>query len=77
MLAAESRTIVLYEAPFRLIKTLEQLAEYFSRETQISVSRELTKIHEETFRGSIEETIEYFGRKEIKGEVVIILHPGS
>ncbi|MBN2348941.1 MAG: 16S rRNA (cytidine(1402)-2'-O)-methyltransferase [Bacteroidales bacterium] len=76
ILAEESRTIVLYEAPFRLIKTLEQLAEYFSPETSISISRELTKIHEETVRGSITEVTEYFKNKDIKGEIVIIVHPG-
>jgi 16S rRNA (cytidine1402-2'-O)-methyltransferase len=72
-LAQESYTIVLYESPFRLVKTLNQLIEYFGDERQVSVSRELTKIHEETIRGSIREILTHFENQTIKGEIVIIL----
>ena len=71
LLSEEKRTIILYESPHRLIKTLNQLLEYLGKERIISVSRELTKIFEETKRGKIEELIEYFSRKNPKGEFVI------
>ena len=71
LLSEEKRTIILYESPHRLIKTLNQLLEYLGKERIISVSRELTKIFEETKRGKIEELIEYFSRKTPKGEFVI------
>ena len=66
-------TTILYESPFRLVKTLEQLAEAASPERKVSVARELTKIHEENVRGTLEEVIKYFKQKEVKGEIVIIL----
>lgn len=66
-------TIVLYESPFRLVKTLRQLLEYFGEERQVSVSRELTKIHEETKRGSIREVLDYFEAQTVKGEIVIVV----
>jgi len=66
-------TTILYESPFRLLKTLQQLAEVCGNERQVSVSRELTKIHEENTRGSLAEVIEHFSKKEIKGEIVIVL----
>ena len=66
-------TTILYESPFRLVKTLEQLAEAASPERKVSVARELTKIHEENVRGTLEEVIRYFKQKEVKGEIVIIL----
>ncbi len=68
-----STTIVLYESPHRLLKTLNQIAEFFGEERNISVSRELTKIHEETIRGTAKEVIEYFLKNTIKGEIVIII----
>ena len=72
-LAKEHRTIILYESPHRLLKTLEQLKETFGSDRQISVSRELTKIHEETINGTIVEVMEYFGAKGVKGEIVIVI----
>jgi 16S rRNA (cytidine1402-2'-O)-methyltransferase len=72
-LAEEERTIVLYESPHRLVKTLEQLKEFFGPARMVSVSRELTKLHEETFTGSVEETLSHFMSKEVKGEIVIII----
>lgn len=66
-------TTILYESPFRLVKTLEQLAEMADPERRVSVARELTKIHEENVRGTLEEVIKYFKEKEVKGEIVIIL----
>ena len=66
-------TTILYESPFRLVKTLEQLAEVAGSERRVSVARELTKIHEENVRGTLEEVIKYFKEKEVKGEIVIVL----
>ena len=66
-------TIVFYESPHRLIKTLTQLGDFFSDDRQVSVSRELTKIHEETVRGTVTEVIEYFTNNVIKGEIVIVV----
>jgi 16S rRNA (cytidine1402-2'-O)-methyltransferase len=71
----ESRTIVLYESPFRLLKTLEQLAETFSPECEVSVSRELTKIYEENIRGALTEVIGHFEAHPPKGEIVIVVNP--
>ncbi len=69
----EKRTMVFYESPYRLLKTLTKFAEIFGQERKVSVSRELTKIYEETINGSLEEVITYFSSKKIKGEIVIIL----
>lgn len=73
-LAKERRTIVLYESPHRLLKTLNQLQEVLGNR-RVSVSRELTKIHEETIRGTFEEVILYFEQKSIKGEFVVVVGP--
>jgi 16S rRNA (cytidine1402-2'-O)-methyltransferase len=72
-LAETPNTLIFYESPFRLIKTLEQLSEHFGSTRQASVSRELTKIYEETQRGTLEELISYFKSKTIKGEIVIVV----
>jgi 16S rRNA (cytidine1402-2'-O)-methyltransferase len=72
-LQKESSTMVFYESPYRLLKTLKQFSEYFSPDRNASVSRELTKIHEETKRGTLVELINYFENKSIKGEFVIIV----
>jgi 16S rRNA (cytidine1402-2'-O)-methyltransferase len=72
-LAEEERTIVFYESPHRLVKTLEQIREFFGSERVVSVSRELTKLHEETFTGEIGEVITHFTSKEVKGEIVLIV----
>jgi 16S rRNA (cytidine1402-2'-O)-methyltransferase len=66
-------TTILYESPFRLVKTLEQLAEVAGPERRVAVARELTKIHEENVRGTLEEVIKYFKEKDVKGEIVIII----
>jgi 16S rRNA (cytidine1402-2'-O)-methyltransferase len=70
-LTEENRTMVFYESPFRLNKALEQFSEYFGHERRATVSRELTKIHEETIRGTLEQLIAHFSTKEVKGEIVI------
>ncbi|GAC1423485.1 MAG: 16S rRNA (cytidine(1402)-2'-O)-methyltransferase [Flavisolibacter sp.] len=72
-LALEERTIVFYESPLRLIKTLVDFKGYFGKDRRCSVSRELTKIYEENIRGSLETVHEYFTKKGVKGEVVIVL----
>ena len=72
-IAAEERTVILYESPFRLLKTLEQLAEACGTERQVSISREISKKFEETIRGSLSEVIEHFKLIEPKGEFVIVL----
>lgn len=72
-LVNEERTMVFYESPFRLIKALEEFKEYFGGARLVSVSRELTKLHEENFRGNLTEVIDHFNSKPIKGEIVIVL----
>lgn len=72
-LSAESRTMIFYESPFRLVKTLTQFAEVFGADRQVSVSREISKLHEETVRGTLEEVILHFTQNEPKGEIVIVL----
>jgi 16S rRNA (cytidine1402-2'-O)-methyltransferase len=64
---------VFYESPYRLVKTLKQFAEFMDPERQVSVSRELTKIYEETKNGTVAEVADYFEQKGVKGEIVIIL----
>ncbi len=66
-------TTILYESPFRLLKTLQQLAEVCGGERQVCVSRELTKIHEENWRGTLDAAVAHFSEKETKGEIVIVL----
>lgn len=72
-LAEEQRTMLFYESPFRLIKTLKEFSQVFGYERRASVSRELTKIHQETKRGTLAELIEYFSGKPVKGEFVIVV----
>jgi 16S rRNA (cytidine1402-2'-O)-methyltransferase len=72
-LKEEKRTMIFYESPHRLLKTLEQFLEFFGSERRVSVSRELSKIHEENARGTIFEVILHFQNKTIKGEIVIVL----
>lgn len=72
-LAEEERTMVFYESPMRLVKTLEEFIEYFGAERQCCVSRELTKIFEENKRGSLHEVCNYFREKNVKGEIIIVL----
>lgn len=72
-LAEETRTIIFYESPHKLLKTLTNFAEYFGEDRSISVSRELTKLYEETLRGTVAEMIEHFTNKPPKGEFVIVV----
>lgn len=72
-LATEERTMIFYESPYRLVKTLQQFTEYFGSERQASVSRELTKMFEETVNGTLEEILKHFQLKEVKGEIVLIV----
>lgn len=73
LLAEETRTIIFYESPHKLLKTLTQFVEYFGADRLISISRELTKLHEETVRGTAEEVLKHFEAKPPKGEIVIIV----
>ena len=72
-LARETRTMVFYESPYRLVKTLEQFAEYFGPERPCSVAREISKLHEEHRRGTLAEVLEWFREHEPKGEIVIVV----
>ena len=72
-LATEERTIIFYESPMRLIKTLTEMKEYFGADRRCSVSRELTKLFEENFHGTLEEVCAYFAQKTVKGEIVIVI----
>jgi len=72
-LAELKHSIVFYESPHRLLKTLSQLIEFFGAERKVSVSRELTKMHEENVRGSLQEVYDHFNSKPIKGEIVIVV----
>lgn len=72
-LATEERTLVFYESPVRLIKTLEDFIMYFGKERACSVSRELTKMYEETIRGTLHDVCNYFNKKQVKGELVIVV----
>ncbi|HOY39485.1 MAG: 16S rRNA (cytidine(1402)-2'-O)-methyltransferase [Bacteroidales bacterium] len=72
-LANESRTIIFYESPHRIAKTLEQLSQHFGSERLASVSREISKIHEETLRGSLNELLSHFAKINSKGEFVIVV----
>ncbi len=73
ILAEETRTIIFYESPHKLIKTLSHFVEYFGEERQVSVSREITKLHEETIRGTTKEVLDYYTAKPPKGEIVIVV----
>ena len=69
----EHRTMIFYESPYRLVKTLMQFQEYFGAERQVSVCREISKMHEECVRGSLSEVIEHFKANEPRGEIVVVL----
>lgn len=72
-LAEEDRTIIVYESPHRLVKTLEQMVEFFGADRRVSVSRELTKLYEETVTNTLSEVIAHFKSKEVKGEIVLVI----
>ena len=73
LLAEEKRTIILYESPHKLLKTLEQITVFFGSDRRVSVSRELTKLYEETIRGTAQEVLEYYTLKPPKGEIVLVV----
>lgn len=73
-IADEGRTVILYESPHRLLKTLEQLSMFTGLDRRVSVSRELTKVFEETFTGTLEDAIRHFRHKEVKGEIVVVVN---
>lgn len=72
-LAQEQRTMVFYESPYRLLKTLQQFSEFFGQDRQACVCREISKVHEEAVRGSIAELVVHFTEKDPKGEIVIVV----
>jgi 16S rRNA (cytidine1402-2'-O)-methyltransferase len=72
-LSTEERTMVFYESPMRLVKTLTEFREYFGPERQCCVSRELTKLFEENKRGTLHDVCEHFSQKTVKGEIVIVV----
>ena len=72
-LSEENRTMIFYESPHKLLKTLTNFSEYFGEDRQISVSRELTKMFEETKRGTVKEVLSYYTEKPAKGEIVIVV----
>lgn len=72
-LAEEERTMIFYESPVRLVKTLEEFIQYFGADRQCCVSRELTKMFEENKRGTLQEVAEHFKQKTVKGEIVIVV----
>jgi 16S rRNA (cytidine1402-2'-O)-methyltransferase len=72
-LAEETRTMIFYESPFRVVKMLTQLSEYFGTERKVSVSREISKLHEQTVRGTLDELVSYFTQNEPRGEFVIVV----
>jgi probable S-adenosylmethionine-dependent methyltransferase, YraL family len=73
LLAEEERTVVIYESPYRVLKTLTQLMEHMGEERTVSVSREISKLYEETIRGTLKEVISHFTVNEPKGEFVIVI----
>ncbi len=77
LLAEENRTMIFYESPHKLIKTLTQFLEYFGEERQVSVSRELTKLYEETVRGTVKEVLAHYTNKPPKGEIVVVVAGSS
>src|SRR5690606_31994779 len=72
LLSEETRTMIFYESPHKLIKTLSQFTEVFGEERKVSVSREISKLHEETVRGTLKEVLAYYTAKPPKGEIVVV-----
>ncbi|HLV70341.1 MAG TPA: 16S rRNA (cytidine(1402)-2'-O)-methyltransferase [Xanthomarina sp.] len=73
LLAEETRTLIFYESPHKLIKTLTQFCEYFGDDRPISVSRELTKLYEETIKGTAKQVLDHYSKKPPKGEIVVVV----
>lgn len=76
-LSEETRTMIFYESPHRVVKTLSQFIEVFGPERQVSVCREISKIHEESVRGSLQEVLQHFTETEPRGEFVIVVGPSQ
>lgn len=74
-MAAACETSIFYESPYRLQKTLEMMVPIFGGERLVAVSRELTKVHEENFRGTLADAVAHFGAQPVKGEIVVVVHP--
>jgi 16S rRNA (cytidine1402-2'-O)-methyltransferase len=72
-LAEEDRTMIIYESPHRLVKTLQEFVQYFGADRLCSVSRELSKMYEENAHGTLQQLVEHFSQKDVKGEIVIVL----
>ena len=72
-LADEERTMIIYESPYRLVKLLQELADVLGTERQVSVSREISKLHAETARGTLADVLAHFSQKEVKGEIVLVI----
>ena len=72
-LSTEERTIIFYESPYRIVKLLTQIAEIFGNERECAVCREISKLHEEIVRGSVEEVLAHFSTHEPKGEFVVVV----
>lgn len=77
LLAEQDQTMIIYESPFRLVKTLEQLSEVLGVDRRASVSREISKLHEQTVRGTLSELVEHFKQTPPKGEIVLIVEGAS
>lgn len=73
LLTEETRTMIFYESPHKLLKTLGNFTEYFGEDRQVSVSRELSKLHEETIRGTAKQVLDHFEKKPPKGEIVVVV----
>ena len=73
VLSTEDRTMIFYESPYKILKTLQQFTEHFGSDREVSISREISKIYEETLHGTLEEMIAHFDTKKPKGEFVIVL----
>ena len=72
-IAESDQTVTFYESPHRLVKTLEMMLPLFDEDRIISISREISKVYEETYRGTIAECLQYYGAKEVKGEIVVVV----
>lgn len=72
-IAESDQTVIFYESPHRLLKTLEMMLPLFEKDRVISISREISKVYEETYRGTIAECLQYFDKKEVKGEIVVVV----
>ena len=76
-MAISSDTSIFYESPHRLLKTLEMMLPFFGAERHVSVSRELTKIYEENFRGTLSQAVSHFSQQQVKGEIVVVVAPAE